>query len=392
MDKSKRFINYLDNYADIKDISFLGFSSLITSINNDFLNKDPRYLINQKYGKIKLDEKIVKQEENKDYIIKSKKVTITNEINTISDLIEIINTYEYQQDTDYNIDLKSLHNVKKELVLLNSMIGMHQIKESILEQMLYFIQKLDVDKNGDSDFKHTVIYGPPGTGKTEIAKLIGIMYSKLGILKNNVFKKVTRSDLIAGYLGQTAIKTSKIINECIGGVLFIDEAYSLASNENNDSFSKECLDTLCEKLSDHKNELMVIIAGYEDELKNTFFKVNKGLESRFIWKFQMDKYNSNELTNIFIKKVNDIGWLLEIDNQNRLLKWFEKQHTNFKNYGRDMEQLLTYIKICHGKRIYGKNNLLRKKITMDDINNAYDVFKKNRDKQEIPNNLMGIYV
>jgi SpoVK/Ycf46/Vps4 family AAA+-type ATPase len=238
MDKSKRFINYLDNYADKKDISFLGFSSLITSINNDFLNKDPRYLINQKYGKIKLDEKIVKQQENKDYIIKSKKVTITNEINTISDLIEIINTYEYQQDTDYNIDLKSLHNVKKELVLLNSMIGMHQIKESILEQMLYFIQKLDVDKNGDSDFKHTVIYGPPGTGKTEIAKLIGIMYSKLGILKNNVFKKVTRSDLIAGYLGQTAIKTSKIINECIGGVLFIDEAYSLASNENNDSFYK----------------------------------------------------------------------------------------------------------------------------------------------------------
>ena len=75
------------------------------------------------------------------------------------------------------------------------------------------------------------------------------------------------------------LKTTKIIDECIGGVLFIDEAYSLASNDNGDSFSKECLDTLCEKLSDHKNDLMVIIAGYEDELKNTFFKVNKGLES-----------------------------------------------------------------------------------------------------------------
>jgi Holliday junction resolvasome RuvABC ATP-dependent DNA helicase subunit len=84
--------------------------------------------------------------------------------------------------------------------------------------------------NKESDFKHTVLYGPPGTGKTEIAKIIGTMYSKIGILKNNVFKKVTRNDMVAGYLGQTAIKTKKVIDECLGGVLFIDEAYSLANN------------------------------------------------------------------------------------------------------------------------------------------------------------------
>ena len=81
------------------------------------------------------------------------------------------------------------------------------------------------------DFMHTVIYGPPGTGKTEIAKIIGKIYCKMGILKKGTFKKVTRSDLIAGYLGQTALKTKDVINECLDGVLFIDEAYSLGNIE-----------------------------------------------------------------------------------------------------------------------------------------------------------------
>ncbi len=94
----------------------------------------------------------------------------------------------------------------------------------------------------------------------------------MGILKNNVFRKVTRNDLVAGYLGQTAIKTKNVIQDCLGGVLFIDEAYAMANSYEDDSFSKECIDTLCEALSDHKNNLMVIIAGYENELNNSFFR------------------------------------------------------------------------------------------------------------------------
>ncbi|NBR98478.1 MAG: AAA family ATPase, partial [Betaproteobacteria bacterium] len=113
-----------------------------------------------------------------------------------------------------------------------------------------------------------------GTGKTEIAKIIGQIFSKLGILKKGTFRKVTRSDLIAGYLGQTAIKTNDVINDCLGGVLFIDEAYSLGNSEKKDSFSKECIDTLCEALSNHKDNFMVIIAGYENELKECFFNYN----------------------------------------------------------------------------------------------------------------------
>jgi len=391
MNKSKKFINYLDKCANVEDISCFEYATLITSIEKQYYNNMGILIKNNKSNIPKneiIDNEII-DNENKD--VKKNTVIIDESIHNLTDLIDIINTHQYDSNTEYNIDLESLHKVKKELIALNDMIGMETIKQSVLEQMLFFIQKLDIDVNGNSDYKHTVIYGPPGTGKTEIAKLIGNMYSKLGILNKNVFKKVTRSDLIAGYLGQTAIKTNKIIEECIGGVLFIDEAYSLASNDNGDSFSKECLDTLCEKLSDHKNDLMVIIAGYEDELKNTFFKVNKGLESRFIWKFNMDKYNAKELQQIFNKKVLESGWQLDC-NTTILNKWFETNYKVFVNYGRDMEQLLTYIKISHGKRIYGKDIDLRKKIIMEDVKNAFKIFKNNRENNELPKHLQNFYI
>jgi len=387
MNKSKKFINYLDEHATKNDMNYLEYDVLMDNIEHQYYNNIDILNPNQK-KKIKKHNEI-KHNEIKD--LKTNKVIIDNSIHNLSDLIDIINTHQYDTNTEYNIDLKSLHNVKDELIALNDMIGMETIKKSVLDQMLFFIQKLDIDLNGNSDYKHTVIYGPPGTGKTEIAKLMGNMYSKLGILNKNVFKKVTRSDLIAGYLGQTAMKTTKIIDDCIGGVLFIDEAYSLASNDNGDSFSKECLDTLCEKLSDHKNDLMVIIAGYEDELKNTFFKVNKGLESRFIWKFNMDKYDAKELQQIFKKKVLESGWKLDCDTT-ILNKWFETNYKVFVNYGRDMEQLLTYIKISHGKRIYGKDIGLRKKIIMEDVKNAFKIFKNNRENNELPKHLQNFYV
>ena len=353
MYKSTKFLTYLDNCSQKPELLPKQYNNLITNINQYY------FANNKSNGKIGLHAESVYNylttPEKNDIpdinIKKTKKINITTNVSKISDLLQIIDENDYEQNAEYNIDLKSLHNVKEELSILNDMIGMSSIKTSVLNQMLYFIQNLDDDIDGCGDFKHTVLYGQPGTGKTEIAKLIGKIYSKVGILKNNVFKKVTRGDLIAGYLGQTAIKTTKIVNECIGGVLFIDEAYSLASPDGNDSFSKECLDTLCELLSDHKNDLMVIIAGYEDDLNNTFFKSNKGLESRFIWKFSMQSYTAPELLLIFKKKVNEIGWKISIE-QEVLCKWFTRNYKEFIHFGRDMEHLLTCVKIYHGRRIY----------------------------------------
>jgi ATP-dependent Lon protease len=316
---------------------------------------------------------------------------------TIKDFIDLINENKVCDDIEYNIDLKSLNNIKNELIELENMVGTENIKKCVFEQLIYFIQDLhirDISKefgNNIGDFKHTVIMGPPGTGKTKIAKIIGKMYSKLGILKNNVFRKVTRNDLIAGYLGQTAIKTKKVIEECIGGVLFIDEAYSLSSEDQDDIYSKECLDTLCEALSDYKDDLMVIVAGYEGELNKCFFSKNSGLESRFIWRFKMDSYNASELMQIFVDMVYQQGW--EFENYcNVKEQWFKEKKDKFSGMGRDMEALVTYTKIAHGIRIYGKQKDLRKKLSLEDMENGYKSLLIHISKKEQPNFLHSIYI
>ena len=141
--------------------------------------------------------------------------------------------------------------------------------------------------------------------------------------------------MIAGYLGQTAIKTKELIKDSLGGVLFIDEAYALGNAEGRDSFSKEAIDTLCEALSDYKDEFMVIIAGYEEELNKCFFIYNKGLDSRFTWRFKTDDYNASELRQIFEKKIKDASWTCE---ENSITDdWFENKMSYFKPMDRDWE-------------------------------------------------------
>ena len=335
-------------------------------------------IFNQDY--IKPDICAEKEVEIKEYI------NIDVEINNINDILNLITKYQIDPTIKYNINIKILHEIKEPLQELNSMIGMNDLKNNIVEQILYFIQELHKGKSSCNDFMHTVIYGPPGTGKTEIAKIMGKIYSKIGVLTKGTFKKVTRSDLIAGYLGQTALKTRDVIKESIGGVLFIDEAYSLGNSEKRDSFAKECIDTLCEALSDNKENLMVIIAGYEKELKDCFFNYNQGLDSRFTWRFKTDDYNYEDLYNIFIKKVNDIGW--EIDsNSNINSNWFKKNKDYFKFYGRDIETVLAKTKIAHSKRVFCKSENEKKKITLKDLDKGFEIYIKNSEIKNLKEKL-----
>jgi SpoVK/Ycf46/Vps4 family AAA+-type ATPase len=332
----------------------------------------------------------------KNSIIIRKKVDINATINNIKDLIDLIEKYPLNDEVEYNINMTALHKIKTELNELNNMIGMKDMKENVVDQLLYYIQDLH-STSSNGDFMHTVIYGPSGTGKTEIAKIIGRIFCNLGILKKGVFKKVTRSDLVAGYLGQTAMKTKDVIQECLGGVLFIDEAYALGNVEKRDSFSKECIDTLCEALSDYKDNLMVIIAGYESELKDCFFSYNQGLDSRFTWRFKTENYKSEDLFQIFLKKVKDAGWTVE-ENTKINAEWFEKNMVYFKFFGRDIETLFSKIKIAHGRRIFCKPETDRKKITFSDLEKGFEMFLKNDDvknrkESETMNKmLMSIYV
>jgi SpoVK/Ycf46/Vps4 family AAA+-type ATPase len=304
--------------------------------------------------------------------IKKELKIINKEINGLKDLLELIEENPISPYIEYNINMRSMHNIKEPLGELDNMIGMNGLKDSIVDQIVYFVQNLHINKNAvNPDFMHTCIYGPPGTGKTEIAKIMGKIFSSLGVLNKKYFKKVTRADLIAGYLGQTAMKTRDVIKDALGGVLFIDEAYALGNPEKRDSFAKECIDTLCEGLSDHKDKLMVIIAGYEDDLKKCFFAYNQGLNSRFPWRFKTDDYKAGELNKIFQKKIIDAGWSLKDDIPD---SWFEPKMETFKFYGRDMETLLSKTKIAHGRRVFCKPKDEKTKIVMKDIEKGYKMF------------------
>jgi len=350
-------------------------------INNPDVYVDDNYkTCYNKYGPglRRISEK--PQEENKEPLPEIEKtiVNIDVEINNIDDLLGLIDKYKIEPSVKYNINMQILHNIKEPLIELNNMIGIKELKNNITDQILYFLQELNKNKDNSCDFMHTVIYGPPGTGKTEIAKIMGKIYSKIGILDKGTFRKVTRADLVSGYLGQTALKTRDVIKDSLGGVLFIDEAYALGNNEKKDSFSKECIDTLCEALSDHKHDLMVIIAGYEAELKECFFKYNQGLDSRFTWRFSTDEYKAEELYKIFLKKVNDIGWSINDDSKINV-EWFKKNMVYFKFFGRDMETLLAKTKIAHSKRVFCKPENEKRQLILVDLNKGFEIYLKNDD-------------
>jgi SpoVK/Ycf46/Vps4 family AAA+-type ATPase len=321
-----------------------------------------------------------------------KHMTINESIETIGDLINLCKNYPDIEGVRYNIDMKVIHAIRTDLEKLEAMIGMKSLKSNILDQILYYLQGFH--KNSQGDYLHVVLYGPPGTGKTEIAKIIGTIFCKIGVLPKRTFKKVTRTDFVAGYLGQTALKTRDLFKENEGGVLFIDEAYALGNSEKRDSFSKEAIDTLNELLSDYRDRVMVIIAGYKKELLECFFAYNSGLESRFSWRYTLDPYEADEMCAIFKKIVKDNKWFIEENAINTA--WVEERKDDFKNNGRDMENLFSKVKIVHSRHMFGKvfakmndKFLLERK----DMDKGFELFKKclednDADKNDKKNYMM----
>lgn len=275
----------------------------------------------------------------------------------------------------YPFDIVKLYYLVEPLEKLNNLIGMKKVKKNIVNQIIFHLQELD-DYN--EHMMHTVIYGPPGVGKTELGKILGDIYCELGILKVNEysFTLVKRSDLIGRYLGETAIKTQKTINKCIGGVMFIDEVYSLGNPEKRDSFSKECIDVLNQNLSENKSKFICIIAGYKDSVNNCFFSVNEGLERRFPYRYEIDNYDAEELRDIFINLINKSNWTIDVDDEIGL-DFFIENKEYFKYNGGDLENLLEQVKISHSRRIFGLSETNRKIINNKDIMGGFENFKIN---------------
>lgn len=336
-----------------------------------------------------------------------------NEITNISHLIELGKSYHCKKNLEYRgVNLRVLCNLVVPLTELNGMIGMQNVKEKMVDQILFFLQgyhttttckkcvdcvyNLPCTKN-QNDMLHTVITGPPGVGKTELGKILGRLYKEMGILSNEKFKVVGRADLVAGYLGQTAMKTQKVIDECKGGVLFIDEAYALGHEELRDSFSKECIDTLNQNLSE-KRDFLCIIAGYKDALENCFFKFNDGLRRRFTFRYDLIPYKYDELQNIFELKVRFGGFKLcytvcDTDTPDDIEKKqnYEKQiktlfNTNyhyFPNNGGDVETLFLNCKIAHSRAMVGKRVDEKYELSVSDISRGFKAFRSSRDYKGI---------
>jgi DNA polymerase III delta prime subunit len=301
-------------------------------------------------------------------------IIIDKKIETLKDLIELGKMYCTTKR--YNFDLEQLNFLVPSLTELDNMIGMNKVKNDIVDHILFYIQKLDKES---SDMMHTLIQGPPGVGKTELAKIIGRIYNAMGILQNNNFIKATRSTLIGQYLGQTAPLTQKVINSAIGGVLFIDEVYSLGNPDKKDSYAKECIDTINENLTDKKTDFICIVAGYKDDIMKCFLSYNKGLDRRFPVRFTIEPYTGEELYLIFKKKVTDLHWFLGDDITN---KFFITHYKSFKNYGGDMEILFSKCKRAYSRRTFTTNDKT-KVIILEDLYEAYKYFDNHDMKDDM---------
>lgn len=355
---------------------------------SSFFEKDKIKESNKRKAEDDIEEES-KKYENLEYEYK----WLGGDIKNLKDLITLGKSFKGHKRIRHNLNLYKLNKLVEPLEEINNMVGLEGVKNNLFDQIIYYLQGLD-DKN--TDMLHTVIQGPPGVGKTKLCNILAKVYKGFGFLKNSKVVSVKRDDLIAGYLGQTAIKTRKKIEEALGGVLFIDEAYSLGSEDGKDSFSKEAIDLLTSYLSEHPHDLICIIAGYKESLEKCFFNQNEGLKRRFTQVFTIDGYNYEELKDIFCCIVKDNGWVI---NNDISVDFFKDKKDYFLYNGGDMLNLFACCKKAHSKRLLliaeDENKLLdsKKIINMEDIKNGFEIFinnpdvKKRGEKECLPSNM-----
>lgn len=195
---------------------------------------------------------------------------------------------------------------------LDSLIGLEPVKtqvRSVTNMLRVQQRRIQRGMKVLPTTQHLVFTGPPGTGKTTVASLVGRIYHALGLLERGHLVAVARQDLVAGYIGQTAIKTHKVIDRAIDGVLFIDEAYTLSPEDPDKDFGREAIDTLLARMENERNRLVVIVAGYPTEMKR-FIHSNPGLESRFPRTIDFPNYEPDDLMLILARFADDYGYRL----------------------------------------------------------------------------------
>lgn len=238
---------------------------------------------------------------------------------------------------------------------LDSLVGLDDVKKDIKNLMnLVKVRRLRKE-NGlpiPPMSLHMVFMGNPGTGKTTVARIISGLYAAIGVLEKGQLIEVDRSGLVAGYVGQTALKTQEVIKSALGGVLFIDEAYSLASGGEND-FGREAIETILKAMEDHRDELIVVVAGYDGPMEK-FINSNPGLQSRFNKYFYFPDYNGEQLLYIFKGQCKKNGYALteeaEAEAKAMFEELYENRGENFGN-GRDVRNVFEDTVVRQSNRV-----------------------------------------
>ena len=238
---------------------------------------------------------------------------------------------------------------------LDSLVGLDDVKKDIKNLMnLVKVRRLRKE-NGlpiPPMSLHMVFMGNPGTGKTTVARIISGLYAAIGVLEKGQLIEVDRSGLVAGYVGQTALKTQEVIKSALGGVLFIDEAYSLASGGEND-FGREAIETILKAMEDHRDELIVVVAGYDGPMEK-FINSNPGLQSRFNKYFYFPDYNGEQLLHIFKGQCKKNGYALteeaEAEANAMFEELYENRGENFGN-GRDVRNVFEDTVVRQSNRV-----------------------------------------
>lgn len=274
------------------------------------------------------------------------------------------------KDIETEIPAENAYDLEAEL---NKVVGLESVKNYIRSLNARLMVQEQRKKHGlkvsTTQTLHMIFMGNPGTGKTMMARTVANVLFNIGIISTNKLIETDRSGLVAGYVGQTAIKTREVIESALNGVLFIDEAYALAQGGNND-FGQEAIDTLVKMMDDNRDRLVVILAGYYDDMQN-FLNQNAGLKSRFPNMIQFEDYSTEELLSIAEKMYNDQGYVLSDDAIALLKQVFEngKKQSQFGN-GRYVRNIFEKSLNCQAMRLSHSNTMSATElstITADDI-------------------------
>lgn len=267
-----------------------------------------------------------------------------------------------------------LDSIKTEVENLVNMVRVHKMREE------HGLPTVDMSL-------HMVFSGNPGTGKTMIARVMARIYKCLGILSKGQLVEVDRSGLVAGYVGQTAGKTSEVVQKALGGVLFIDEAYALTYHKEANDFGQEAVDTLLKAMEDHRDDLVVIVAGY-DGLMDEFIHSNPGLESRFNRFLHFEDYTLEEMMGIFDQRCKKGGYVLDENARDEVEAFITKQNVDPITFGnaRGVRNLFEQVLIAQANRIVTETDISKEKLmqlTEDDVQKAADaaVVKEKREEE-----------